>query len=179
MKLSVLSFLLALLLSPVAQAQEEGSILQGQTSAFQDPTNHFSVMVPVEFKQPIPGSPVLTFEGPLFRGGALSYHINTVNIPSVPSDTMYGISIEQTRKDPFYTEVKEVKISGGRGYLFKEITTERDGSAKSPESIHRWHLAAFGGGRYYNCTFGGTLSSFDDPVVIQAFEEIVRSFTIQ
>lgn len=153
--------------------------MKGQANAFQDPTNHFSVMVPVEFKQPLPGSPVLTFEGPLYRGSALSFHVNTVNMPSIPSETMYGISIEQARKDPYYAEVKEVKIPGGKGYLFKEIKTERDGSAKSPESIHRWHLAAFGGGRHYNCTFGGTLSSFDDPVVIKAFEEIVKSFKIQ
>lgn len=180
MKKSMLVFLLVLFLFPVAQAQEEeGPILSGQTKAFTDGTNHFAVQVPLEFKEPAPGGPVLTFEGPVYRGGGLSFHVNTVNMPSVPSDTMYGINIEQTRKDPFYTEVTEVKIPGGKGYMFKEVGKERDGNAKSADSIHRWHLAAFGGGRYYNCTMGGSFSSFEDPVVTKAFQDIVKSFKIQ
>ena len=181
MKKLVLILSLVLLLLPPAQAQEEGEgpILSGQTKAFADDTNHFAVQVPVEFKEPAPGSPVLTFEGPTYLGGALSFHVNTVNMPSVPSETMYGINIEQTRKDPFYTGVTEVKIPGGKGYMFKEVDKERDGNPKGPDSIHRWHLAAFGGGRYFNCTMGGSFASFDDPVVTEAFQNIVKSFKIQ
>lgn len=183
MKKFVLSLLFCFLTLPLvvlAQEEAEGPILSGEMKSYSDETNAFSVKVPVEFKDPTtPGSPVLTFEGPAYRGGALSFHVNTVNMPSIESSTMFGINKAQTQKDPFYTGVKEVKVPGGMGYVFKEIDTERDGSAKAADSIHRWHLAAFGNGRYYNCVFGGSFSSFDDPVVTGAFENIIKSFQIK
>ena len=66
-----------------------------------------------------------------------------------------------------------------RDIVFEEVDKERDGNPKGPDSIHRWHLAAFGGGRYFNCTMGGSFASFDDPVVTQAFQNLVKSFKIQ
>jgi hypothetical protein len=183
MKKLAITLLFVFLSLPVVQAQEaesEGPILSGEVRAYTDEVNHFTVKVPVELKDPAAaGSPVLTFEGPLYRGGSLSYHVNTVHMPSVPSETMFGINKGQTEKDPFYTDVKVVKIPGGMGYMFKEVNTERGGAAKTPESIHRWHLAAFGNGRYYNCTLAGSLSCFDDPVVTKAYEAIINSFQIK
>jgi hypothetical protein len=181
MKKLVFTLLFVLLSLPFVQAQEETEppILSGEVRAYADEPNHFVVEVPVEFKEPpAPGSPVLTFDGPLYRGGALSLHINTVSMPSIDSKTMFGVNKSQTEKDPFYTDVKEVKIPGGVGFVFKEVDTERGGGAKTPASIHRWHLSAFGNGRFYNCVFSGSFSSFEDPLVVGAFDNIIKSFQI-
>lgn len=119
------------------------------------------------------------FQGPLYRGGSLSLHINTVPMASMSSDQLYKMNYSQKKADTFYTDLKEVTTTGGRAFSFKEVNTERDGSAKADDAIHRWHLLAFGQGNMYNIVLAGSFGCFKDPVVTKAYNAIIASFRIE
>lgn len=174
---AIITVMLAITLLCGMAVAEDKPILSGKHKTHKDAANGYKVEVPVEFKQTIKSGPTIQWQGPTVDGGSLSMSVNTV-VMSVPSKTLYDINFKQTKKNKRYAKVVAIPMKGPGevyAYAFQETDKNSDGSDKKPGDIHRWHIRAFGNGRYYTWGFAGPYKTMNKKNVQDVYKAVMKS----
>ncbi len=105
-----------------------------------------------------------------------SISVNWMWFPDVSPNTLYKANWKSVQDDinsphPKYTDLKALKIEGGRAFWYKEVDKE------DPDDIHRWHIYAVGNKSVYGVILAsGAFKNFESMIPI--YEEVVKSFKL-
>ncbi len=186
-KIAVFAVITLLLGVSFAVAQDEVKLKLFETSDY-----GYSLMLPENFElapdtKVDAGTTWMHQKGNAMLGGfsrglvgglesANSISINWMWFPDVSPNTLYKANWKSVQDDmnsphPKYTDLKALKIEGGRAFWYKEVDKE------DPTEIHRWLIYAVGNKSVYNIILAsGEFKNFES--MIPTYEEVVKSFKL-
>lgn len=161
--------------------QEEFKGFSGKFEVFKHKDGQYKIDIPVEFKLDNEGL-TTDWTGPHIDSMACSIYVNYVDMPDVPSETLYKINLDSyKKKTKEYTDIVPVKVkwAGKAAFAFrvKEVNHKlgKSDKEKDPSDIHRWHLFVFGNGKSYTLGFCANYAAFKGNKVQEMFEKAIKS----